>query len=83
MSAALERGESPGETCVVIAINDDEYGIPVPHVRELVGYREEHFRATPQRRRSGRGHWVIPGEKSSGRVRTGGPATNPPCRAWP
>ncbi|MED5465918.1 MAG: chemotaxis protein CheW [Myxococcota bacterium] len=62
MSAALERGESPGETCVVIAINDDEYGIPVPHVRELVGYREEHFRATPQRRRCSRGVMDVRGE---------------------
>ena len=55
MSAALERGESPGETCVVIAINDDEYGIPVPHVRELVGYRADRFTAAPQFRRCIRG----------------------------
>ncbi len=55
MSAALERGESPGETCVVIAINDDEYGIPVPHVRELVRYRADRFRAAPQFRRCIRG----------------------------
>lgn len=62
MTAALETGESPGETCVVICINDDEYGIPVPHVRELVAYRADRFTAAPQFRRCIRGVMDVRGQ---------------------